>query len=278
MAEAIILNTPDELVNFLRTAHFKKELLAQVQLGDAFNLHFKICGSQWSGLLDYRVGRFIYEVQRDIFLLYQEVTGEKISYRNRHDTIEKILVIATVKDDSLEFLLGMKDAIQEMVKKMTGEQIVFGAIIALVLWCGKGAYISWTERQTKADEIAAQLQINQGREETVRQAIEILGRSSEASANLVGRMDKEDTFSFRDHSGTSRTLEAREIKANLPERTTADLEDRMTSQPFGRPVGPSVPLGPPGRPGCQPKPGAGCRFRSEARPLRRWLVPPLKPA
>jgi hypothetical protein len=227
----IILNDPNDLIEFVSSETFVPELLNNVTLGDGFNLQFKISGENWHGRFDYRVGRFIYDLQRDIFTLYQEVTGEKISYRNRYEDIEKVLVTVEVQDGSLAALVELKDAITWMVKKMSGQQIVQAAaagVLIVTIWCGKEAFVSWNDRQTEAARIAKQLKIEEGREETVRLAIESLARSSTAVTNLVAKMDERDSFSFERLGGGSVVLSADQIKANLPEAAVV-VDERIRS-------------------------------------------------
>jgi len=215
--DVIFIDNPDDLIDFATSDDFQSDLLSRIKLGEGFNLHFTLRGEQWRGQIDYRVGRFIYELQRDIFSLYNEISGDKVSYRSRHEEIEKLLVTIDVSEGSLDVQALLENALTQMVNNMSGTEAAVAAIIAIGIWCGKEAWKSYNERVTRSEEIAARLSSETEREETMRTAIKAIENSNSAITNLVAKMDNDDTI-VTDFQGETRTFNADEIKNNLPDR------------------------------------------------------------
>jgi len=225
----ILINTPDELIQFIAKEGSNTELLSRVTLGEGFNLRFIVKGEQWLGQIDYRVGRFIYELQRDIFTLYEEATGERLSYKNKYEDISKVLVTIDVRDGSLDLLAKVMEPLTEMVRQMSGKEAAYAVIMSVALWCGGQAFMSYQERLSKAEQLAANIEIESKREQTISQAFDILGKTNIATNNLIWKMDKDDTLELT-VDGRERVLGAEEVKYNLPKAITSERERAPISQ------------------------------------------------
>lgn len=207
-----------------------------VSFGEGFDLHFKISGKGWTGQIDYRVGQFVFELQRDIMKIYSELTGERLSFRNKYrEELENILVTVETSEGSLDIRAKLHKAFSTLVKNMTGkEKIALAMGICLLL--GGGYYlVKREERMQKLDELTSQMKIEEGRQQIVNNALEIAAKNNTALTNIIAKTTKDDQISVH-IGGQTRVMSAEDVKQNLPEKMeldTADIPNVRSKQVWG---------------------------------------------
>lgn len=221
-APTIIIDSPSDLAAFAAD-HANLSRFANVALGDGFNLRFKLRGKDWDGRLDYRMGKFVLELQRDIMNIYNELTGNKLSFRKRYEELSDVIVTVEIHKGSTEILANLKEPLTALVKGMTGEQLSYTVITVTAIVCGGWIYKKYSERKMRADQLAADMKIEEGRNEIVNRAMETVSKHSTALANLLAKVDNDDEF-VAEVDGKQEVIPVLEVKENLPSKSEILLD------------------------------------------------------
>lgn len=105
--------------------------IADVVLTEHLVLDIYLHGKSWDGKLDYRVGDFLLKLQKDIFSIYNSVTGNNVNFKSKQELISSL----TVKVDAQKKCLNLKvflDAIKAAFPYMNGNQIATVLIVFIL--------------------------------------------------------------------------------------------------------------------------------------------------
>lgn len=186
---ARIFNSPEEVVEYI-VSRKNEAALGEVEFGEGFNLIFEIDGETWNGEIDYRVGRFIYDFQRDVMGIYNETTGKSLSFRNKYSDIKDVVVSIRVNNGCTEILAKLDKVLTQMIQGMTGDQIMVSTIALGALIVSGYVFKKYIDRKEKADSLAANNAI-------ALKAMEAVNNNSTAFANLLAKADREDTVKIK---------------------------------------------------------------------------------
>jgi len=213
------VDTPDDLFSYLKTLK-EGERPETVCAGDGFNLTFAVDGPGWGPEIDYRVGRFVYEMQRDAMSMYTDITGKRISFRNRHEDIEPVLVTVKVRKGSLELCVELARYFTEITRNMDTHTawLVFGVSTLL---CGGYVFKKYSDRKEK-------LGATQANTDLMRTALSAVENNTKALAGLISRTRDGDVIRVFS-GGRSEEIPAEEVRENLPSGETDMLNPAVRS-------------------------------------------------
>ena len=222
--EPILIDSPEALFDFLDSPE-KAALLASAHFGEGFNLHFKLVGESWQGKIDYRVGRFIQDLQRDILGIYNDVTGERLTLQKKYEDLEKVVVTIEVRKGSLDVLAKFDKVLTAMVQSMTGDQLMYTMLGLGVLIAGGYIFKSRTERKAKLEELKLVKDGERQDRELIARSMELVSSHSKAFTHLLSKTDADDVVYAR-IGGKQEEITILEAKKNLPKPVAHEPEIR----------------------------------------------------
>jgi hypothetical protein len=225
MVNSVVLNSTSEIIDYLLDNQDNLNKIYQnFELSDDFNIKFRIIGDQWDyneDEIDYRAGQFVYDLQKQIFTIYNKVTNQKISYKNNFEDIKPYLVRIRLAKGSTNYVVILKDAVKELISKMTEKNIkhlIIAGVICVGFYTTNVIFTNNTQKTIELKKIEQQLQ-NKFSKDDLKDIISLYSELSLNNQiplrNLVNKMDNNDRLLFT-YNNEDFELSKKEALTNLP--------------------------------------------------------------
>lgn len=175
----------------------------QLEFADDFIVKIRLKGDQWDGKIDYKIARFVLNLQHSVFNVYNKTTTKKISYKSSSEDLEKLKIKVEINKGSTELIV----AFTELLKTIQAMPSNIGAyaLIGIGGLCGfyalKGTINGFHERAKEIAKIQAEKDIRLAEIETQNKFSEIVGlslkaisESARATSDLAKSLSDSDTI------------------------------------------------------------------------------------
>jgi hypothetical protein len=225
--DPIVIETPEALFQYSLSEDHNMENLTNIQLGEGFNLRFKICGAQWDGAIDYKIGKYITKIQQDILRLYSEATGDQVNLRGPKEILNSLRVTIKIEKGSSDFLVELVKAIGAGVSKMEDWQY-FTVFCTIILGYFSMCYFrDKSETKTKLKEIEERGVRDKSNHDLINKALDLVDKHSTAPKFIVAQMQQNDKIEFPIPNISLSGREAKdfiaELSPTIPEMTTKTI-------------------------------------------------------
>lgn len=226
-SDVIYLHGPEDLLALISKKDFDFSMLERAQCGEGFNLDIRITGDAWGGKLDAKTGLFVFLLQKDIFQLYKNITGEHLSLKSKKEIVGDVLIEADLLQGSSFIKIGLGKVATRLVKKMNGNQITILGVTLILAWFAKDFLVSYNDRIINTNQIDRLVESNNALIEVNREAVsgslKIAHETNKALAETTNSFrtllkytdDQNDQISYA-VQGRQETVSAYTVKSRLP--------------------------------------------------------------
>jgi hypothetical protein len=226
--EKIVLNSPQELVDFVLSDLPEDYNLTNVTFGDGFKLVIKLEGPQWqdNGFIDHRLAQYIINLQRDILGVYNEITGEHVSRRSAQDVLRPLTVKVRVESGSTQVFSDIPKVLTSMVQKMDSTDMLVAFGIGVAAWVAAKFLDKWWDARKAVQLKEKEKQISDRQLGSIDKAIAVADRAvvqahqhQDGMRYLIGCMDKGDRLEMPQ---TGKTYSRQEAKQAAPKKVKVE--------------------------------------------------------
>jgi hypothetical protein len=223
-----IFRTPDDILEFAVASFGKEFKIGDFEISDDFNIQITIDGDTWDGLIDYRVARYILELQHDIFTIYNNTFNTNLSLRSSLEDVKGLLIKASVDKGCTKIWVLLKETINNKVSVMTGPQrLLFLALVAALTT----GYLAFKDYNHRLIEISKNTQDAQTKREIFElggKALVVAEKSTSALRYIASQAKVQDSIEF---TAFGKTVEKDKIQDILPqERKRTEQAYRVDGQ------------------------------------------------
>jgi len=207
--------TPEKLVEMVFQGIGTTVDFSEIVLSEDFNIKIKLDGDSWTGKeIDYRVARFILDLQYDILGMINSTLGTEYTLKNISGYHEECVVKVVIESGCTDILVKLCKPFTEILKDMTGKEKLLA--LALVAAFAAGGWVYTSDISAKKD-----IEIKRMDEETkvagielAKKSLDIVAENSRAINALVQKMSPGDTIMINGRHA----LTKKEVKPLLPEK------------------------------------------------------------
>lgn len=226
--DKMVLENPDDLVDYALSVLNGWEDVKRVELSDLFNYHIIVKGENWDGKFDQRVSQIVLSVHKAVTAAYAQ--AENIPYRTAVAKYKKELrVIAKVENGSSIIGIDLNlNGIGGVFTSMTGTESVVAVsmiVTGIVLSIGVFPVVSYFKhknellhrrhlRDRDSEEVQARIDAsNKQIDSILRNNVDLLEKAQEPVRVLASVLDKDDKAQIR---GVATPVDKHEVKKLAP--------------------------------------------------------------
>lgn len=138
------IQTYEQLLELAEESLFEKEKFRDFEIGDSLNYTVKIIGDTWNGTIDYRIAKYILEIQKKIDNLYDEL---EIQIDKDH----RVLVTFTINEGCTEAVVEIAKTLKEIFTNMeSSHKLYLATVLSLSI---VGSFTVWQFKEYKSEQI-----------------------------------------------------------------------------------------------------------------------------
>ncbi len=204
--------TPDTFIDYAIDAYINDIEIKEIKFSDDFNIHIRLRGEQWDGLIDYRIAGYIQKLQRDFIKIYNDITGKNISLRSSKEVIDPLTIKVHIEKGSTILDILVQKALDSIVSDISNPYLL--SLFALTIICSFGyrGFQKYMDTKEKIEAKAKDEKTKRKLVELADTALAIAGNSATANTYLLNQLENTDTFS---QSGVFQNLDKDTAKRHL---------------------------------------------------------------
>lgn len=200
------INTYDELLDFAATCLDVSKDIEGIEIGSGLNYEIVICGPSWSGDIDYRLAKYITELQHAVNKVFRETCGEDLpDYRDR------IIVKIKVTDGSLKALVKIDEFLKALFENMESRHKLSLGVVVVTACVGYFSYNTYSGIVEKQMSLAATEGQQQRLERMFNKVADKLPDAERPARALVSKMGEQDKIKLPGYGHALTVEQAKEV-------------------------------------------------------------------
>lgn len=224
------IETIDDVLMFALESLDEEWSIADFEVSDRFDLKIKLEGDQWDGAINYKIAKFILQLQHDILRINNEITGERITLKSKKSELQNLIISVRVDKGCTEIIASMGELIKKVAplveKKHVAPMIVALAVVASTTYLGT-EYLERSKEIAVLDNDLAKQKVFL---DTVNKSLVTVEKQSEFMYQIVKHMDSNDKIIIHDAEMSQQEALSRFRPKNMDKETdnadTYYIDDR----------------------------------------------------
>lgn len=202
----VSINTYDDLLAYAAQCLDKTKDLEDIEIGAGLNFQIIVSGPSWSGEIDYRLAKYIIEIQHAINKNFRETCGEDLP-----DYKDRIVVRVKVEDGSLKAFVKIDEVLRALFENMESRHKLYLGIFIVAACAGVFSYTTYGRIVDKQRSLAANEQHLARMERMFTKIADKLPEAERPARALVSKMEEQDTILLPGHDDSLNVVQAKEI-------------------------------------------------------------------
>lgn len=202
----ILINTYDDLLSYAARCLDKTKDLEDIEIGEGLNYQIIISGPSWSGDIDYRLARYILEIQHAINKNFRETCGEDLP-----DYKDRIVVKVRVEDGSLKAFVKIDEVLKALFENMESRHKLYLGVFIVAACAGVFSYSTYGGIVDKQRSLAANEQQLARMERMFVAVADKLPEAERPARALVSKMEETDTIKLPGYDAPLNVGQAKDL-------------------------------------------------------------------
>ncbi len=216
------ITTYEELLKFSEDLIEGKTQIEDIEITDGLDFTIKLKGRIWDGAIDFRIAKYVVDFQKSVDAIVRNA-GIIVDKKTRP------VVKFRVEEGCSVIEVKISEAVRHIVKNMTGGQITFVAVIAILSAVGYFTSSSVLEYKAKMLEYKAKELVQQNSQAIIKnyaqafdEVVQKIPTYEKPIRRLTSNLEKNDTI---ESSITGKELTRAEVKKAYPDKSRVKAEN-----------------------------------------------------
>lgn len=177
--------------------------LKDLHFSDDFTVKIKLKGDQWDGKIDYKIAKFVLNIQNSVLNIYNKTSPKMITYKSIPEEFDKLKIKVDIKNGSTELVIAFNELLQTIQSLPTdiGSTILIGFGALCGIYTLKGTINGFHERakeisriEAERDKRLAEIETQNKFADIVKTSLHIVSENSKATYELAKNLSENDIF------------------------------------------------------------------------------------